>query len=309
MNERYFTANRFFRQKFGHKTRKIPLNAGFSCPNRDGTLDTLGCIYCDQFGSGPLLKTPLPIDVQIESHIKNQPDAHYIAYFQAFSNTYAPADTLRALYAPALRFPQVKGVFIGTRPDCLHTDVFQVLIDLSKQRYVCVELGLQSIHETSLKFLNRHHDFETFRSAFRALKDCGLDVLVHLILGIPGESTDMMRSTILEMNRIKPRGIKLHMLHVLRRTQLEALYQQGNIPLFNQEQYVTLVADLLESLDPDIVVHRLTGERNRELFVAPVWALDKVDTLNRIHQEMRKRDTWQGKKLGARGPMQPEQRN
>ena len=210
----------------------------------------------------------------------------------------------RQLYFLPLRFPGIKGIFIGTRPDCVNIDVLQVLSELSEQTYVCVELGLQSIHEASLSYLNRHHGPEKFYQAFAALKNCGLDILVHLILGIPGESRDMMLSTILEMNRIKPRGIKLHMLHVLRRTRLESLYLQGKVPLFTQEEYITLVVDLLEFLDPDIVVHRLTGERHRELFVAPAWALDKAGTLNRIHQEMRRRDTWQGRKLGAPGPAQ-----
>ncbi|MBN1197527.1 MAG: TIGR01212 family radical SAM protein [Candidatus Aminicenantes bacterium] len=304
MNDRYFAANRFFRQKFGQKIRKISLNAGFSCPNRDGTLDREGCVFCDGYGSGPLLRNPPPIDAQIESYIRSHPGAAFVAYFQAFSNTYAPPDILRARYAQALCFPQVKGVFIGTRPDCIHKDVLQVLTELSAQTYVCVELGLQSIHETSLNYLNRHHGLEAFQSAFQALKDCGLDVVVHLILGIPGESREMMLATIQEMNRIKPRGIKLHMLHVLRRTRLESLYLSGVVPLFSREQYISLVVDMLEYLDPDIVVHRLTGERNRELFVAPDWALDKAATLNRIRQVMCERDTWQGKRLGAPGPAQ-----
>ncbi|MDY0296491.1 MAG: TIGR01212 family radical SAM protein [Acidobacteriota bacterium] len=305
MDERWFSLNRFFRQRFGARIRKIPLNAGFSCPNRDGSLDTRGCIYCDAYGSGPLLPAPEPVESQISTYIRRHPQAQFMAYFQAFSNTYAPPGVLRDRYGRALRFPAVRGIFIGTRPDCINAEVIDVLNELSRRTYVCVELGLQSIHDRSLKFLNRHHDYAQFLQAYDRLQARGLDVVVHLILGIPGETQDMMRATIQEMNRLKPRGIKLHMLHVLRNTQLESMYRRGGITLFCREDYVRLVADLLEELDPDIVIHRLTGERNRELFVAPDWALQKAETLNRIQREMIRRDTWQGKNRGAPRPLLP----
>jgi len=299
MNDRYFSANQFFREQFGGKTRKISLNAGFNCPNRDGTLDTQGCIYCDAYGSGPLLEHPPTVKDQIATYLTKHPGSRYIAYFQAFSNTYAPADRLHQLYAQALIFPEVKGVFIGTRPDCINKEVLEVLAELSSQTYVCVELGLQSIHDRSLQRLNRHHDYADFLKAFNALRNVGLDTVVHLILGIPGESRQDMWASLHEMNRLLPRGIKLHMLHVLKQTKLASLYRNGEIQLFSQKEYVSLLVDLLEGLAPDIVVHRLTGERNRELFIAPAWALDKAGTLKRISQEMSQRDTWQGKALGA----------
>jgi len=299
MSDRYFTANRFFREIFGGKTRKIPLNAGFSCPNRDGTHDTRGCIYCDAFGSGPLIKTRKSISRQIEDYIRQRPHPRYIAYFQAFSNTYGSAEQLRQAYWPALHYPEVMGVFIGTRPDCINRETIEVLKELSQRTYVCVELGLQSIHEDSLKFLNRHHDYGQFLQAYQALQSIHVDTLIHLILGIPGETVDMMHATIREMNRLKPRGVKLHMLHVLRDTRLEELYRKGKVALFTRENYISLVVELVESLSPEIVVHRLTGERNPELFVAPMWALDKAGILNQIQKEMRERDTWQGRALGA----------
>lgn len=304
MSDRYFTSNRFFRELFGSKTWKIPLNAGFTCPNRDGTHDTEGCIYCDAFGSGPLIENAISISSQIEEYIRKRPQRTYVAYFQAFSNTYGTAQQLRQTYWQVLNYPEVRGVFIGTRPDCLTSENLGVLKDLAKKTYVCVEVGLQSIHDDSLKYLNRHHDYLQFLKAFHALQSIQVDTLIHLILGIPGETTEMMHATIREMNRLKPRGVKLHMLHVLRDTRLEELYRQGRVPLFSRESYVDLIVELLETLSPDIAVHRLTGERNAELFIAPLWALDKAGTLRQIQKELVDRDTWQGKALGASRPGQ-----
>ena len=296
MNDRYFTVNRYFRSLFqGQKVRKIPINAGFSCPNKDGTLDINGCTFCDEYGSGPLEKTPPPISDQVETFIHRHPGNQFIAYFQAHSNTYAPPETLRKVYSSVLEYPQVVGISIGTRPDCINKFNLQVIDEISHRTHVSVELGLQSIHESSLKTLNRNHDYPSFLSAFHELKALSVDTVVHLILGIPGESREMMRESIMEMNRLLPRGVKLHMLHVLKNTTLEQQYRRNEITLFRQSEYTELVADLLELLDPRIVIHRLTGERNREIFVAPQWAQDKPGTLRMIGQILQQRDSWQGK--------------
>lgn len=296
MNEPYRSFNSFLRKKFNNrKVRKIPINAGFLCPNKDGKLSDTGCVFCDAYGSGPIKTFALTITGQIETYIENHPGCKYIAYYQAHSNTYAPVSELREKYELIFNYKDIVGLFIGTRPDCIADEVYPLLESLNERTYLSVELGLQSIHAGSLRFLNRNHSYEQFLGTFSKLKERHIDVVVHLIIGVPGESKTDMLDTVKEMNRLKPAGIKFHLLHILDDTPLLAQYEKEKFRLLDMEEYTDLMVDLLENLDPEIVIHRLTGERDREIFVAPQWALRKIDVINSIRSKMKDRNTYQGK--------------
>ena len=296
MNELYYSFNTFLKRKFNNqKVRKIPINAGFSCPNKDGKLSDKGCIFCDRFGSGPVKTYNLSIFEQIEQFIKDHPGVKYIAYYQAHTNTYAPYEELRKKFEIAFSFEDIVGIFIGTRPDSIEDEVYPFFEELGNRTYLSVELGLQSIHLKSLDFLNRNHSYKQFLDTFQKLKQMNVDVVVHLIVGIPGETKQDMLETVMEMNRLKPAGIKFHLMHVLRETPLYDLFKRERFELLQKEEYVNLIVYLLERLDPSIVIHRLTGERDKELFYAPEWALNKADVINSIKSKMKKLNTFQGK--------------
>ncbi len=293
MSERYNSFHSFLQRKFHQTVRKIPLNAGNSCPNKDGRISKEGCIFCDTFGSGPIRHFDLPIEEQIKSVIEKSKDSRFIAYYQAHSNTSAPVEDLRKQYEIIFSFPQIVGLFIGTRPDCIAEDVYPLLEEMNRRIYLTVELGLQSTHEKSLRFLNRNHTYDRFLVTFEKLKRRNIDCVVHLILGIPGESLADMLETVGEMNRLKPAGIKFHLMHVLKNTHLFDLYEKEAFLLPGKDEYVEWVVTVLEHLDPSIVIHRLTGERDREIFHAPLWALDKNGVLLSIRKKMEEKDTWQ----------------
>lgn len=297
MAELYNSFHNFLTEKFqGLDIRKIPINAGFKCPNKDGSISSRGCIFCDTYGSGPIEIFSLPIKDQIEKIMAAHSQYHYLAYFQAHSNTYGPVDVLRKKYETIFNYQKILGLFIGTRPDAIAEEVYPLLGELSKRTYLTIELGLQSIHPQSLEYLERNHTYDTFLDTFHKLKEeWGIDVVVHLILGIPGEDKSHIRQTIAEMNRIKPRGVKLHLFHVLKDTPLFHQYTRGEIKLFEQEEYIDLIVFVLEQLDPDIVIHRLTGERDCEIFHAPLWSMDKLTVINLIRNKMKKLRTYQGR--------------
>lgn len=298
MQERYNSLNAFLSKKFkGRKIRKIPINAGFPCPNKNGSLPGAGCIFCDTFGSGPIKSFALPIREQIQTFIggRDRTKVNYIAYYQAHSNTYAPVEILREKYEIIFAFPEIVGLFIGTRPDAIAPEVYPLLEELNIRTYLTVELGLQSIHSRSLQFLNRNHTYTQFLETFQQLNVRNIPVVVHLIIGIPGETPADMLETIKEMNRLKPAGIKFHLLHVLKNTPLYDMYRRGEFKLLEKDAYVDLVVTLLEHLDPGIVIHRLTGERDKEIFHAPEWAMNKNEVIQAIRKTMADRDTYQGK--------------
>jgi uncharacterized protein len=300
MTEPFYSLRRFLTGRFGPSPiRKLPLQAGFTCPNRDGTLSSGGCLFCDERGAGPLTASDLTLTGQIDWHLARYPAARFIAYFQAFSNTYGPPETLRATYALALRYPEIIAIAIGTRPDTIAPEALAVLADISRQRFLLVELGLQSMHERSLQFLRRHHTFDQFADAVQRLNHEGIAVVAHVIVGIPGESRDDMLATIRALNRLQVAGIKLHPLHVLRGTALADLYARGEIRLLEEAEYLDHVAALLEELDPRIVVHRLTGDREQPLFVAPEWCLNKAKTLARLRRRMQETGAYQGRLFKA----------
>lgn len=297
MNEPYYSFNSYLKKKFNNqKIRKIPINAGFSCPNKDGKLSKLGCIFCDHYGSGPIKTFSLSIDEQIKQFIQTHPGVKYIAYFQAHSNTYAPIEELKKKFEAVFVYKDIIGLHIGTRPDVINSDVLSLLEELNKKIHLSVELGLQTIHSKSLKFLNRNHTYDKLLNTFNQLKKKDIETVIHLIIGIPGENKTDMLETIEEMNRIKPAGIKFHLMHVLRNTQLYQLYRQKEFVAMEQEQYIDTIIFLLERLHPDIVIHRLTGEREKELFIAPEWALNKINIINSIRKKMTEKSTFQGKK-------------
>ncbi len=298
MKNRYNSFSAFLKKKFNRqKVRKIPINAGFPCPNKNGRISSQGCIFCDTYGSGPIKTFELSIPEQIKRFMGKQKEFKYIAYYQAHSNTCAPVEELRKKYEMIFDFPGIVGLFIGTRPDAIAPGVYPLLEELNKRTYLAVELGLQSIHAKSLDYLNRNHTYYQFLDTFQQLKKRKIDVLVHLIIGIPGESESDMVETVHEMNCIKPAGIKFHLLHVLRNTRLYDMYHRGEFRLLEKDEYVNLVVTLLEHLDPSIVIHRLTGERDREIFYAPAWAMNKNDVIQSIRKAMEERDTYQGKRF------------
>ncbi len=297
--KRYNLFSEHLKERFDGRVHKISIDAGFSCPNRGGTRALPGCLFCDPGGSGARgIERALPVAEQLEAGkevmLRKYKARHFLAYFQPFSNTYAPVETLRALYDEALAVPGVVGLAVGTRPDCLPEEVLDLLADYHRRTYFWLELGLQSAHEATLAFLRRGHGYAAFLSAYAAAKRRGLRVCVHVILGLPGESREQMLATAAEMARLKVDGIKIHLLHVLAGTPLGDLYAQGGVAVLEQAEYVTLAADFLARLHPDTLIHRLTGDGPRELLLAPLWSLNKWEVLNAIDDELRSRDLRQG---------------
>lgn len=296
MQPPYYSFSSYLKKKFApYRVRKIPINAGFPCPNKDGTVSKKGCIFCDTYGSGPIKHFELPIREQIQGFIGQRSDLRFLAYYQAHSNTSGPVDELRKRYEIIFDYPQIVGLFIGTRPDSIAENVYPLLEELNEKTYLTIELGLQSIHPKSLEFLRRNHTYDQFLETFSKLKERNIDVVVHHIIGIPGESREDMLESIKEMNRLKPAGIKFHLMHVLKNTPLLDLYEQNKFTLLEQDEYVNLMVYLLERLDPSIVIHRLTGERDAEIFHAPQWAMDKNAVIEAIRIKIIAMRTSQGR--------------
>jgi hypothetical protein len=296
MDESFNSFGGFLKRKFpGQKVLKIPVDAGFSCPNRDGLFSKEGCIFCDPFAAGPIRNARMSIEQQIERYMAVHPGRKYIAYFQSHSNTYGPVSELRRKYEIVFRYGNIVGLFIGTRPDVISDPAFLLLEELNQRLYLTVELGLQSIHARSLSLLQRNHTYPQFLETFQQLQAKKIDTVIHLIIGIPGESREHMLATIEEMNRLKPAGVKFHLLHVLKDTALHRRYLVKPFSLLSQDEYVELIVFLLEHLDPAIVIHRLTAEREREIFHAPEWALHKQAVLNAIKLKMKKTGAFQGR--------------
>ena len=296
-NKRYYTYDYFLKERFGQKCFKIPLDAGFTCPNRDGRKGRGGCTFCSARGSGDFTRGPLPIKRQFDEmreilHRK-WPKAGYIAYFQAYTNTYAPLDQLKALYEQALELDGVVGLSIATRPDCLPDKTAAYLHDLAKQTFLTIELGLQSIHDATARRINRCHTYQEFLDGYRKLE--GISRCVHIINGLPGENADMMRQTAQAVGSLAPEQIKIHLLHVIRGTALAAEYERGEFEAMTLSDYVNIVCDQLERLPGDTVIGRVTGDGVKEDLIAPLWSLKKFVVMNEIDKELKRRDSWQGK--------------
>jgi uncharacterized protein len=299
--KRYNTFNEHLRERFGEKIFKVPLDAGFTCPNRDGLLGHKGCIYCSTRGSGDFAgEQGLSIHDQFsevqERMKKKWPNAKYLAYFQAFTNTYAPVERLRELYEASLKEEGVVGLSISTRPDCLSGDVLEYLDQLNRRTYLWLELGLQSIHDRTLEWIGRGHDYAQFRHGLEQLQSKGIRVCAHIILGLPGESRKDMMETARELARLPIQGVKIHLLHVLRGTPLAVMYEGQPFDLMTKDDYVSLVVDILEILPPQMIIHRLTGDGPPDDLIGPLWSRKKWEVLNAIDHELVRRNTWQGKK-------------
>ena len=289
--------------EFGQRLYKISLNGGMTCPNRDGRLDTRGCIFCSAGGSGEFAEAPdLSITQQIEtgiSRLAHKKANAYIAYFQAYTNTYAPVSRLRKCFMEAISHPQVAVLSIATRPDCLPAEVLDLLEELNHIKPIWVELGLQTIHEDTARYIRRGYSLPVFDQAVLALHKRNLKVIVHVIIGLPGEDRTALLETICHINNLPADGIKLQLLHILKGTDLCNEFQSGRISVLSKEEYIDLLIAALEILRPDIVIHRLTGDGPADLLVAPLWSLKKRSVLNRLQQKMSLQDTWQGSKYGA----------
>jgi hypothetical protein len=288
------------RERFGEKVYKITLNGGMSCPNRDGKIGHGGCIFCSEGGSGDFAaEASLSITDQIESQIAmllgKRPINRYIAYFQAYTNTYAPAEYLEKIFTEALSHPQICALSIGTRPDCLGPEVLELLGRLNRQKPIWVELGLQTIHEDTARYIRRGYPLSCFEEATQALRQLDIEVIVHTILGLPGEDHARILQTMQYLNTKDIQGIKLQLLHVLRGTDLALDYEKGLFTTLEQDAYLDLVIDCLEHLNPDIVIHRVTGDGPKDLLIAPLWASRKRDVLNQLHHRMKERGSFQGK--------------
>jgi radical SAM protein (TIGR01212 family) len=295
----YRDLNTALRERFGCRVQKISLDAGLTCPNRDGRVGFGGCIYCNPLGSGTGASRYHSITAQLESgkaYLARRYKAQkFIAYFQSFSNTYAPIGTLRRFYEEALSDPDIVGLTIGTRPDCVDDPVLDLLTEMSQRVYILMEYGLQSAHDRTLNLINRGHTFEAFRDAVVRTRARGLDICVHVILGLPGEDKTDMLETARTLGAMDIQAIKIHLLYVIRDTPLHRLHDQGDYACLSREAYVDIVCDFLALLPPHVIIHRLTGDPHREEFVAPRWALEKQVNLQMIRETLRARGIWQGK--------------
>lgn len=296
----YHSLDYMLRERFGEKVYKVTLNGGMTCPNRDGTLGSRGCIFCSGGGSGDFAADGrLSITEQIETQIaaleQKRPIRKYIAYFQAYTNTYGEINHLRRIFTEAISHPKVVALSIGTRPDCLGDEVLSLLEELNRQKPVWVELGLQTIHERTAEYIRRGYPLSCFDEAAAALRRRGIDVIVHTILGLPGESRKDILETMEYLNGKDIQGIKLQLLHVLKGTDLALDYARGAFQVYEREEYLDLLIACLEHLDPSIVIHRMTGDGPKDLLIAPLWASRKREVLNLLHHQMKERQSFQGK--------------
>ena len=298
----YRSLDYHLRNRYGEKIYKVSLDGGMTCPNRDGTLGKCGCIFCSEGGSGDFAGDRThPVHQQIEEQKTRLspkfPATHFIAYFQAYTNTYAPLSYLERIFTEAIEHEDIVGLSIGTRPDCLPDETLDLLSELNKKKPVTVELGLQTIHERTAAFIRRGYKLSCFEDAVQNLRMRQIEVIVHTILGLPGESEKDILETMQYLNGQDIQGIKLQLLHVLKGTDLAEDYVAGKFRVYEREEYLNLLIDCLEHLDPSIVIHRMTGDGPEKLLIAPLWASRKREVLNLLHHEMKVRNSWQGKQL------------
>ncbi len=298
--KRYYSLDYYLKNTYGEKLYKISLDGGMTCPNRDGTLGTRGCIFCSRGGSGDFAENrTLSVTEQIESgkkqSAKKYTGSSYIAYFQAYTNTYAPVEYLEKLYMEAIRHPDIRILSIATRPDCLSIEILDLLERLNHIKPVWIELGLQTIHEKSARYIRRGYDLPVFETAVSELRRRGIDVIVHTILCLPGETRQDMLQTIHYLNSQDIQGIKLQLLHILKDTDLADIYTSDPFPVPDPQEYYELLGACISRLRPDIVIHRLTGDGPKDLLLAPLWTCNKRQVLNQLQSYLKTHDIWQGK--------------
>lgn len=298
-NKRYHTLNYYFKNKYGKKTFKVSLNGNFSCPNK---INGKGCIFCSRLGSGDFAgnkeKDLITQFNEVKTIMeKKWPDSYYIGYFQANTNTFAPVSELKEKYETILSLDNVVGLNIATRSDAISEECYDYLSELNKKTNLIVELGLQSIHEKTLKFINRGHDLDNFEKAVKELQKRNIETIVHIINGLPGETKEDMLETIKYLNRLNIDGIKIHMLHIIEDTDLADYYKENPFHILTKEEYIDIVVSQLELLKPEIVIHRITGDPKKEDLIEPTWLLKKFCVLNDIDKELVKRNTYQGAKI------------
>lgn len=301
-NKQYHTLDYFYRNKFNSKVFKVSLNGGFSCPNIDGTKGYGGCIYCSKLGSGEFAGNKEKDLITQFNEVKNiiskkWPNSKYIGYFQANTNTYAPVKILKEKYEPILKQNNVVGLSIATRPDSITSECMNYLEDLNKRTYLTIELGLQTIHDKTSKLINRCHDLKCFEECINELRKRNINVVVHIINGLPYETKEMMIETVKYLNNLDIQGIKIHMLCILKNTALENLYRQKPFHILEKEEYVNIVCDQLEYLREDIVINRITADPKVDDLIEPKWLIKKFTVLNEIDKEFKRRGTYQGYKL------------
>ena len=297
-DKRYNQYSAHLKQKFGAKVYKITLDAGFSCPNRDGTLSDCGCIFCDDGGSfSQAHSNKISIENQILTGIETLSARFkaqkFMSYFQAFSNTYKPVQELERIYNSALQHPDIVGISIGTRPDCIDDDKLKLISGYTKDYYTWIEYGLQSVHDKTLKWINRGHDYDCFLRAYEKTKNYGINICIHLILGL-NETYEEMMETAGKVAELEPGGVKIHMLCALEGTKIAELYNKGELSFMSEDEYINLCCDYLELLPPETTIHRLAGNGLKKNLVAPRWLGKKLDALNKIDRELERRNTYQG---------------
>jgi len=299
--KRYSDFKSYLKNIYGERVQKISLDAGLGCPNRDGTISTKGCIFCDSRGSGTgaFIKNGLSIHDQVirsKQYLQKRYKANkFIAYFQSFTNTYAPVTELKKLYDQAMAHKDIVGLSVATRPDCVDRDILNLLKSYQDDHLVWLEYGLQSAHNTTLKKINRGHDVACFKKGVLEAHARGLSICAHIILGLPGENRAMMLETARFLSRLPVQGVKIHLLYVVKGTPLSELYKKGEFRCLEKDEYAELVVDFLERLPPDMVIQRLTGDPVHYELVAPLWAMEKADNLKLIRETLERRDTWQGR--------------
>lgn len=300
--KRYHTLNYHLRARFGEKVMKISLDGGFSCPNRDGSISREGCIFCSERGSGDFAGSRrLSITDQFDQ-VRDQMSekwtkGKYIAYFQAFTNTYDTVESLKRKYDEAVEQPGVVGLAIATRPDCLDEEVVKLIAEYAKDYYVWVELGLQTASDQTADLINRGYQTKAYEDAMMLLKQYNIDVVTHIIFGLPGETKQDMLSTVGFVRDQGSQGVKFHLLHLIKNTPMEQLYNEGGLQFMSKDDYIDVICEAVGLLDPDMVVHRLTGDAPRELLIGPMWSLNKWEILNTIDSELERRNITQGSLL------------
>ena len=303
MHEHYYSLNRYLRETFGEKVYKLALDGGMTCPNRDGTLGYGGCVFCGSGGSGDFAEGRCVdgINEQIrraKTRVAKKTDAdRFIAYFQSYSNTYAPVSYLRQIFTEAIDHPEVAVLSVATRPDCLPAEVVELLGELNQIKPVWVELGLQTIHEDTARLIHRGYELPCFEEAVAALRSVGVEVIVHVILGLPGEDKTRMLQTVDYLARQDIQGVKLQLLHILEGTELARMYRRGEVQPMTLEAYMDVLFAAIERLPPSMVLHRITGDGPKRILIEPQWSRDKKRVLNTIRQEMERRDVRQGSKF------------